>query len=187
MTIGGETADTWTEQDDQAVRFVVAGTSDEVDDSQVQTSLMEQDLKRLEVGGGSVKLGIAVVDLNSEEEAGSVQGALESAMNDGSLLAGLQSSGVDAADMGLSDFDVVEDECPLNEAKTSPGMCGCEEDDADLNTNGIVDCMECYDDTDCPEGKYCHCDGSMKAKKRSLRRNLKFGHVNMCFCLSFGV
>eukprot|EP00640_Fibrocapsa_japonica_P006520 CAMPEP_0113944852 /NCGR_PEP_ID=MMETSP1339-20121228/37236_1 /TAXON_ID=94617 /ORGANISM="Fibrocapsa japonica" /LENGTH=183 /DNA_ID=CAMNT_0000950189 /DNA_START=62 /DNA_END=613 /DNA_ORIENTATION=+ /assembly_acc=CAM_ASM_000762 len=182
MTLDGETVDTYTEQDDQAVRSVVAGTSEVVDDSQVQTYLMEEDLRRLVVGGGSVELGIAVVGLDSEEEAGSVQGALESAVNDGSFLAFLQDMGVGAQDVGLSDFDVMEDECPLNDAKTSPGMCGCEEDDEDVNMNGIVDCMECSDDTDCPEGRYCHCDGSMKANKRSLRRNLKFGHVDMCYC-----
>jgi hypothetical protein len=198
MTINGEAADTWTAEDDQAVKSVVADHSEAIDDSQVQMDLMEEILRRLEVGGGSVKLGIKVVGLQSAAEAGSVQGDLEDAVKTGSLLADLQSSGVDAAAMGLSDFAVTsdgcdkdqdgdgtndcEDECPLNKAKTSPGMCGCEEDDADLNQNGIVDCMECYDDTDCPEGAYCHCEGSME-KKRSLRRRLKFGHVDMCFCV----
>ncbi|MBF0104777.1 MAG: putative metal-binding motif-containing protein [Deltaproteobacteria bacterium] len=39
------------------------------------------------------------------------------------------------------------DECPLDDAKTTPGICGCGQPDTDTDTDGVADCIDNCDTT----------------------------------------
>ncbi len=60
---------------------------------------------------------------------------------------GCDCNGPNDCDEGLSCVDgtcetTTEDSCPDNDLKTEPGVCGCDEQDLDLDNDGTIDCVE---------------------------------------------
>ena len=45
------------------------------------------------------------------------------------------------AETGMELWSLLIDACPADSNKLTPGVCGCGSDDADLNSNGIIDCL----------------------------------------------